>query len=290
MGYLASCAHKLAQALQSQEHEARCEYWAGRASGSVRDYKRAMEHFERAMELDFHGCGSRREETSPRGLTWGEKDDIRFLLESVTRRYEARKKKTHNTSEQIIAGYETERTGRPIEDCLEIIPDSPVWAPDRERLVQKARRDFKTPSREIRGGGVEFLELGLKKDNKTEMDHKKHVRRPFSKEEWWYIRYGHNMPSGCNTWKAKTKRMPRPMSRRSSGIRTPDLTSGSSAESESGEDDAYSPLTARACSLRQELQTTDWYGDGISVPRASTFKANDGDCENLTPRGKQRES
>jgi hypothetical protein len=269
-------ARVVAKILQSKEHQARCEYWAGRAYGGMRDYKRAMQHFRLAMDLDIHGHGSRSEGIQPQGLTWEEKNDVRFLLASVTKRYENRQAKTDSSAAQFIAEVEAERTGRSIEDCIEWDHNSPMWCPEQERVVLRAKRDFKDRGEQVRS--MEYPGASQKKRSKTVMDSREAIRRTLNKEEWWYIKHG-NLPFGRRMRKIRETKTARSMSCQSSGANTPELMSGSSDESELGVDEeTYSPLRGNLCSLAQELEgLDDWKGQGTPMSIASRCEVIKGD-------------
>ncbi|KAL5115100.1 hypothetical protein ACEQ8H_007015 [Pleosporales sp. CAS-2024a] len=127
---LACEARGFAEALESRELEARCEYWAGRGCGGAGDYQAAISHFKKALRLDVpndDGAGDSNAGSMRRlrGLTPTEKADVHFLLDSCCTRlrildeYDAEAKST------------TKATGEKAVAALCCMP----WTPDRDRIV-----------------------------------------------------------------------------------------------------------------------------------------------------------
>lgn len=135
---LAYQALRLATDLQSNEMLARCEYWAGRGCGGMREYKFAVDHFTRAIRLDIE---ARTTQPIRQSLKTNEKDDVKFLLRSVTARYLSWQRRCSRFLP--VAEIEAERTGRLLEDCMgDIRPslESPIWMPDRDWALAKSER------------------------------------------------------------------------------------------------------------------------------------------------------
>ena len=285
----ASCARLIAQKLQSKEHQARCEYWAGRAYGGMRNFQRAMEHIRLAMKLDVHGHGSRREETEPRGLTWEEKSDVGFLLASATRRHEMRLAKASGNAALLIAEVEAERTGRTVDDCVEWDPDSPMWCPDQGYIVHKAKRDFVDRSKSRRKG-IRFR-----------VEHTEATRKTLSEEEWWYIKHG-NVPFRRTMRRKTSDKASNKTPSQTSEASTPELSSGSSAKSESESDDekygeeyeyedVCSPLPGKPCPLAQELEGMDeWHENSPPASASLPPEVTEGDSEEPTPMDERKSS
>jgi hypothetical protein len=271
-------ARAIAQRLQSKEHQARCEYWAGRAHGGMRNFQRAMEHMRLAMDLDVHGHGSYREETQPRGLTWEEKSDVGFLLGSATKRHEMRLEKADSNAALLIAEIEAERTGRALDECVEWDPNSPAWCPNQGYIVHKAKRDFAGQGKSRNKG----KRPGVEPTGET--------RKTLSEEEWWFIKHG-NVPFRRAARRKTHDMAARKVPSRSSGASAPDLTSGSSVESgseseyESESDEAEevcSPLPGKSCSLAQELEgMDDWDENTPPVSASLLSEVMEGDGEDL---------
>jgi hypothetical protein len=279
-------ARTIAQKLQSKEHQARCEYWVGRAHGGMRNFQRAMEHMRLAMDLDVHGHGSYREETRPRGLTWEEKSDVRFLLASATKRHEMRLEKADGNAALLIAEIEAERTGRTLDECVEWDLNSPAWCPNQGYIVHKAKRNFAGEGKSRNKG----KKPGVEPTGET--------RKTLSEEEWWFIKHG-NVPFRRAARKKTHDKAARKVPSRSSGASAPDLTSGSSVESgsesecESESDEAEevcSPLPGKSCSLAQELEgMDDWDENTPPVSASLLSEVMEGDGEDLAPIKEEEE-
>lgn len=93
MRYLAYKARASAQAFDSRDWQARCEYWLGRACGGTRDWQAARECFGRAKHLDVpdevdeDGRIVRR-----RGLKRAEREDVERLFDIAERNEEVWKR------------------------------------------------------------------------------------------------------------------------------------------------------------------------------------------------------
>ncbi|KAH7088975.1 hypothetical protein FB567DRAFT_619833 [Paraphoma chrysanthemicola] len=193
-------ARRIAEALESRELRARCEYWIGRACGGTRDYQAAAEHFALAIKFDVENDRHSSGKIKLRGLRPHEKEDVHFLWESVMKRSEEWEQKTRYVKD--IAMEESTRTGRPLEDCIDRSPSqSPLWVPDRDRIMQLARKEFENKKRSKEGGrDMEHLERASLRQElggnviaqaETEgIDEKETIRRVLNKEEWRYIHYG----------------------------------------------------------------------------------------------------
>jgi hypothetical protein len=277
-------ARTIAQKLQSKEYQARCEYWAGRAHGGMRNFQRAMEHMRLAMDLDVHGHGSYREETQPRGLTWEEKSDVGFLLASAMKRHEMRLEKADGNAALLIAEIEAERTGRTLDECVEWDPNSPAWCPNQGYVVHKAKRDFADRGKSRNKG----KKLGVEPMGET--------RKTLSEEEWWFIKHG-NVPFRRTVRRKTHDKAARKALSRSSGASAPDLTSessadsGSESESESGEaEEVCSPLPGKSCSLAQELEGMDDWDESTPPVSASLLpEVMEGDGEDEAPIEEEEE-
>lgn len=181
-------ARRLAEALESRDLQARCEYWAGRACGGTRDWQAAAQHFSHAIKRDVQHDTYPSGRLRIRGLRPDEKEDVHFLLDSVTRRYESWLKKTADA--RWAARYEAEHTGRPIEACVNWDSlDSPTWLPDRDRIVQIAKMKLGKEANILASNERETIRIEKEKEVKWKYEDELN-RRSLSEKEWRYIRYG----------------------------------------------------------------------------------------------------
>jgi tetratricopeptide (TPR) repeat protein len=202
MRQLALKARQLAEELKSQDLQARCEYWAGRACGGTKDYQEAVQHFESAINLDVQNSIHPSGRLQLRGLRPREKDDVRFLLNSVKDRYKSWESKTAEAMNK--AKSESDRTGISVEVCFEEEwkgQSSPPWLPDRDRVVYIARQKHvvqKTMEKRAKVfAAMQRAELAQPLDEKVQDQWEREgviegemVRRTLSNEEWRYIWYG----------------------------------------------------------------------------------------------------
>jgi hypothetical protein len=202
MRQLAFKARQLAEELNSQDLEARCEYWAGRACGGTKDYQEAIRHFESAINLDVQNYMHPSGRLQLRGLRPREKDDVRFLLDRVRDRYKSWESKTAEVMKK--AKSESDRTGMPVEECFEEEwkgQYTPPWLPDRDRVVQIARKKHAVQKlMEKRAKvfvAIQREELAQPADEKVQAQWEREgviesemVRRTLNDEEWRYIWYG----------------------------------------------------------------------------------------------------
>ncbi|KAF2032447.1 hypothetical protein EK21DRAFT_33344, partial [Setomelanomma holmii] len=193
-------ARRIAEALESRDLRARCEYWTGRGCGGTRDYHAAKEHFALAVKLDVENDKHPSGRVRLRGLRPDEKTDVHFLLDSVTDRYERSEIKIINA--RNIARYESATYGKPAEDYINWTGlESPPWLPDHDRVVQNARQDFVI--KKMLGRRANLLDhmkrarLGqeaegklLQQMNMEGIDEIEIARRLLNKEEWHYIHHG----------------------------------------------------------------------------------------------------
>ncbi|CAO2654589.1 Nn.00g113220.m01.CDS01 [Neocucurbitaria sp. VM-36] len=218
-------ARRLAEALESRDLQARCEYWAGRGCGGTRDWHAASQHFALAIKLDVENDTFPSGRTKKRALRPNEKEDVHFLLESVTRRHERWLRDTADA--RGAAQYESEFTGKRIEECINWDSmDSPTWLPERDRVVQIWKREGRTGKK--KGGTVEDLgddrecddiEEKRKQDNKYEQDL---TRREFSAQERHYILHGDSQTAKRKE-KIKLKQPPKPILETSNPIPNPSI-------------------------------------------------------------------
>jgi hypothetical protein len=196
-------AFSLAQLLESQDLQARCEYWLGRACGGTRDYQAAEEHFKLAVQLDVPNDRHKNGTTRLRGLRPAEKADVRFLLNSVC----ARQKEWVERDEQIKA--EAERLSRgsrvPAQHYIDASTRyEPPWMPDRDRAVYLAKKSFgvptqlrnKAPAAQDTSHSPNFDEAArleaqvIARYAHEDQDMQDMTRRILTKQEWHYIHHG----------------------------------------------------------------------------------------------------
>jgi hypothetical protein len=201
-------AYALAESLKSKDLKARCAYWFGRACGGTRDYGAAEDYFWEALLGDVENGVYRSGRVKLRGLRPTEKADVKFLLQSCTKRnadYVERERPKREWAE-----IQSEATGIPIEVLIEdTMPQSPPWVPDRDRVMLIAQGAFDPEARRYKDvQGVfgplsnerakvlvdmlgEELESGLQSQWKSEEKHVRDIyRRTLSDDEWKYIRHG----------------------------------------------------------------------------------------------------
>jgi hypothetical protein len=271
MRHLAHKARNLAEALESRDLQARCEYWAGRACGGTRDYYTAAEHFEMAIKLDVQNEKHPGGGVRLRGLKPNEKEDVRFLWDSVSSRHDSFEKKTANARK--VAQYESDRTGKLVEDCIDWDGlESPSWAPDRDRVVYLARREFGI--RRKLGSKAEFLDsmererIGEQMERRVKkqwdeegLDEGEITRRVLDDKEWRYIRHGDEKIAKLRARQVSDALRPDP---RPSPGRPASITSSSSPSSSHRRSEPASPIAH--FTLEQELEQTEWSSRSPTPP------------------------
>jgi hypothetical protein len=211
----ATRARGLAEALQSCDLQARCEYWAGRGCGGLKDWQAALTHFSAAIKLDVPNDTAAKGDPRPRGLLQHEKNDVEFLLKSVTERHETWLLKSEEARK---ASQVSEASQRPLEDVDWEEMRGPSWTPDRDRMYHIAQRQFAKKKlgvkRRSRMVSIDEEETPLGKDEVAAVNQRLEVaderqvfRRVLSAEEWRYILHGDE----------STKKRSESMKRKSSG-------------------------------------------------------------------------
>jgi hypothetical protein len=138
---LAFTALQLSQALESRGLQARSEYWAGRGCGGMRDYQAGEAHFREAIRLQKLHENETSSISRPKGLLPTELEDIEFLLESCRARLQDQKKRSNKIIE--IARRESAKKRKSLQGCRDRTSMiSPPWMPDRDRIMELARRQF----------------------------------------------------------------------------------------------------------------------------------------------------
>jgi hypothetical protein len=197
MRSLAYKALQLAQALESRDLQARCEYWAGRGCGGTRDYQAAEAHFSEAIRLDDSNQDGCSDTQRAKGLRPMERQDVQFLLESCKARHKDWKKRTDKMVE--LAKKQSINTDKSLQACLDENPIvSPPWIPDHEYMIEVARRSFgiaKSPSKIttpfVHRNRGQALEAQVQAQRTIDgQDLMKATKRTLSRKEWEYIRHG----------------------------------------------------------------------------------------------------
>jgi hypothetical protein len=185
-------ARTLAEALKSDELQARCEYWAGRGCGGSRDYGAAEKHFHQAILLDVPNDKYKNGRARPRGLLPKEKADVRFLLNSCHERAKNHRhygKRMMQEVERLRAM--ADEDGLPLDaytdQIQQTMPSSPPWLPDRDRLVALAKLQFEKSSPKLEQALEEEAQVGVQTGDKYVQAEN---RQRLTKKEWVYIKYG----------------------------------------------------------------------------------------------------
>jgi hypothetical protein len=199
---LAYHARRLAQLLESRDLQARCEYWAGRGCGGIRDYQAAEEHFKMAIQLDVQNDLHKSGKIRLRGLRPVEKADVRFLFDSASARHEDWKKRYDGYREH--AQHLLKQSKQLAQDYMDSVAlYSPPWMPDRDRVVQLAREELGIRERTShRTGDVVGIKheqtiedkQGLEDQVEAQWENedryvREMVRRRLNKKEWEYIHH-----------------------------------------------------------------------------------------------------
>jgi hypothetical protein len=138
---LAFRAIQLSQALESRGLQARSEYWAGRGCAGMRHYQAAEAHFRETIQLQKLSQDDGSGTLQPQGLLPTELENVAFLIESCRARLQNQKRRSDKTVE--IAQQEATKGNKSLQDCLdEPSMISPPWMPDRDRMMELARRQF----------------------------------------------------------------------------------------------------------------------------------------------------
>lgn len=193
---LAYKARPLAEALKSDELQARCEYWAGRACGGSRDYSAAEEHFNQAILLDLPNDKYNDGRARRRGLLPKEKADVRFLLDSCRKRarnHERYEKRMTKEVEGIRTmadedGFSLDAYTDRIQQAM---PSSPPWLPGRDRLVALAKAEFEKPSKNAGEKPQHNMGDDAQVYLQTDDEYMQAENRGrLLAKEWAYIKYG----------------------------------------------------------------------------------------------------
>jgi hypothetical protein len=188
----------LAEAISSRNLQARSRYWSGRGCGGLCDWEAAISHFADAVKLDVPKNTSRDSSCRQSGLLSVEKEDVEFLLQSVTQRYREwiqKKEKLHDTVD------DKKENPSSVEDIESEALKGTRWRPDHDRMVYLAKQQSSTNIRSnklpfrLRSSGYEGTlfskeDMAFLEDRLNLNDDKEGIRNTFSAEEWRYVLRG----------------------------------------------------------------------------------------------------
>jgi hypothetical protein len=192
-------ARKSTEALGSRDLQARCEYWAGRGCGGLKDWEAAKTHFKNAIKLDVPNDNYDDGTVRTRGLLKHEKEDVAFLLQSVTKRHDEWLYKAETARKASLGSSDSHRA---IENIDWEDVKGPSWTPDRDRMYELARKEF---SKKSSGAKRRSRMLSIVSDEENPFDReevaavnsrldieddRQAIRRVLSAEEWQYILHG----------------------------------------------------------------------------------------------------
>jgi hypothetical protein len=177
----------VAKKLRSDELQARCFYWLGRACGRQRYWDEAEQAFEKAIhfdtEIEENGRG--------KGLLPTERADVRFLKRSVQKRAQraAADRKQRRKRDEEMAWKLAETRNLDFDEVV-IWNKSPPWCPDTEsamrQWMQATGREIEaSPQLDSDGEWQDPVD----EDESLELEW---VARPFTPEEIYYIEHGDN--------------------------------------------------------------------------------------------------
>ncbi|KAI4709121.1 hypothetical protein J4E89_005869 [Alternaria sp. Ai002NY15] len=191
-------AYQLAEARSSRSLLARSEYWCGRGCGGLREWDAAMSHFTSAVNMDLSDVYFKGMPRQQRGLLKTEREDVDFLLQSVTQRY----------NEWILNGGahktvdDQEASPSPTEVIRKEALKGPRWRPHQERLVDLAEQQCSTEgssdrqlshlrSSEHAGVSLNEKDMEAAEERLSLKDDKQGIRNTFNVDEWYYVLRGH---------------------------------------------------------------------------------------------------
>lgn len=190
MRKIAYRARKVAERLESSELQARCEYWAGRGCGGMKDWGAAADHFASAMQLDVENDTYPSGRTRLRGLRPNEKEDVEILQRDASQRHKNSLK--NKPKAQPLAQIEHEKIVIPMETFVDWsdIPSS-SRQPKQDRVVRLATIPGPVPFEE--DAEAKFSEEAFRLEERMLRDlHDGELRRrKLSRAEMQYIQHGH---------------------------------------------------------------------------------------------------
>jgi len=191
-------AYQLAEARSSRSLLARSEYWCGRGCGGLREWDAAVSHFTSAVNMDLSDVYFKGLPRQQRGLLKTEREDVDFLLQSVTRRY----------NEWILNGgaHKTVDNKGASPSPTEVIRKEALkgsrWRPHQEHLVYLAEQQCSTEgssdrqlshlrSSEHAGVSLNEKDMEAAEERLSLKDGKQGIRNTFNADEWYYVLRGH---------------------------------------------------------------------------------------------------
>jgi len=194
----AVAAWQLAEARSSRGLLARSQYWCGRGCGGLRDWDAAVSHFTSAVNMDLSDVYLKSRSRQQTGLLKAEREDVDFLLQSVTQRY----------NEWILNGGahktvdDQEASPSPTEVIRKEALKGPRWTPHQERLVYLAEQQCSTEassdrqrshlrSSEDAGVSLNEKDMAAAEERLSLKDDKQGIRNTFNADEWYYVLRGH---------------------------------------------------------------------------------------------------
>jgi len=191
-------AYQLAEARSSRSLLARSEYWCGRGCGGLREWDAAVSHFTSAVNMDLSDVYFKGMPRQQRGLLKTEREDVDFLLQSVTQRY----------NEWILnggahkTGNNQEASPSPTEVIRKEALKGPRWRPHQERLVYLAEQQCSTEgssdrqlsylrSSEHAGVSLNEKDMAAAEERLSLKDDKQGIRNTLNADEWFYVLRGH---------------------------------------------------------------------------------------------------
>ncbi|KAI4610027.1 hypothetical protein J4E83_008592 [Alternaria metachromatica] len=191
-------AYQLAEARSSRSLLARSEYWCGRGCGGLREWDAAVSHFRSAANMDLSDVYFKGMPRQQRGLLKSEREDVDFLLQSVTQRY----------NEWILNGGahktvdDQEASPSPTEVIRKEALKGPRWRPHQEHLDYLAEQQCSTEGssdrqlshlRSSEHAGVSFNEkdVAAAEERLSLKDDKQGIRNTLNADEWFYVLRGH---------------------------------------------------------------------------------------------------
>ncbi|KAI4645709.1 hypothetical protein J4E93_005287 [Alternaria ventricosa] len=190
-------AYQLAEARSSRGLLARSHYWCGRGCGGLRDWDAAMSHFTSAVNMDLSDVYIKSRPRQRTGLLKNEKEDVDFLLQSVTQRY----------NEWILNGGahkavdDRGASPSPTDILRKEALKGPRWRPHQEHLANLAEQQWSTErpsdkqlsqlrSSEHAGGSFKKEDMEAAEERLNLKDGKSGLRNTFNAEEWYYVLRG----------------------------------------------------------------------------------------------------
>lgn len=198
-------AMKIAERLESVALEARCEYWAGRGCGGLRDWQAAIMHFTNAIRLNESRGSSENTISQSKGLLSHEKEDVEFLLQNAKQRHSEWLLRTKKI-QQSQATEATEVT----KDAGWKDMKGPPWTPNHDfrnwcikQQLEKSKKDGARTNVFLPRDGQKVHklwkhEIPMIRNRLNIPDGNDIFRRTLNADEWFYIFRGIPTATGDN--------------------------------------------------------------------------------------------